>query len=63
MWVTDDVFHVPLHAVDPAFEIQPVLYRVMSIGVADGRVDIVFDVVILNGLIEDLITFLCKRHS
>ena len=62
VWVTDDIFHVPLYAIDPAFQIQPVLYRVMPIRIADGRVDIVLDVVILNGLIEDLITFLCKRH-
>ena len=60
MWVADEVLEMPLHGVNPALQVETVLYGVVIVGIADGRVNVVFDIIVLNGLVKDLITLLCK---
>ena len=55
MWVADDVFKMPLNGVYPAFEVQTVLNIVTVVGVVDGCVDVVLDVIVADGLVEDLV--------
>ena len=58
--VADDVFQVPLYGVYPAFQVETVVYRVTLKRVVDGRVDVVGDVIIVDGLVENFVAVLCK---
>ena len=60
MRVADEVLVVPLHGVDPALQIKPVLNRVAFVGVADRRVDIVLYMIVADGLVENLIAMFCE---
>jgi hypothetical protein len=50
--IADDIFQMPLHSVYPALQIEPVLYRVIVVRIADGRVDVVLDVIIAMALLK-----------
>ena len=55
VWIADDILEMPLNSVYPAFQIEPVLNGIAFVGVVDRRFDIIFDVIIDNSLIENLI--------
>ena len=57
-----DVLEMPLHGVNPALQIEPVLDGVALVWVADGRVDVVLFVVVAYGLPEDFVALLCESH-
>lgn len=60
--VAYDVLEMPLHGVYPALQIEPVLDLVTLVRVADGCLDVILDVVVADGLVEDGVTMLCERH-
>lgn len=55
MGIANQILKMPLYGIDPALQIEAVLYRVALVGVMDRRIDIVGDVIITNGLIENLV--------
>ena len=58
--VADDILKMPLHGVDPAFQIKACLYAPFIIRVADGCVNIVCQVIICYRPAENLIAKLGK---
>ena len=58
--VANDVFIVPLHGVDPAFQVEPVFYGITIIGVIDGCINVVFHVVVANSQVEDFVALFGK---
>ena len=60
--VADDVLEVPLHGVDPALQVEPVLDGVLRVGIIDGCVDIVLDVIVADDLPEDIVALFGKCH-
>ena len=58
--VANDVFVVPLHGVDPAFQVEPVFYGITIIGVIDGCINVVFHVVVANSQVEDFVALFGK---
>ena len=62
MWVADDILIMPLNGVDPTFQIQVELDAVPLIRIMNGGVYIICQMIVLNHLIEDFISVLCKWH-
>ena len=60
MGIANQILKMPLYGIDPALQIEAVLYRVALVGVMDRRIDIVGDVIITNGLIENLVAMCYK---
>ena len=60
VWVADDVLKMPLHGVNPAFQVQTVVDFIAIIGVVDRRVNVVDDVVVFDGLVKNNVAMSCK---
>ena len=60
--VAYDVLQMPLYGIYPALQIEVVLYGVTIIGVVDSGIYMIFQVVVSDDLIEDIIGLLCKSH-
>ena len=58
----NNVLEVPLHGVNPALQIEPVLNRIAVIGVVDGGIHRVLHVIVSDDHREDLVTLLSKSH-
>ena len=62
MRIADNILVMPLHGIDPALEIKAVLDGVFGIGIMDGRIDVICQMVVADCPIENLICLLGKRH-
>ena len=60
--IADDIFQVSLHGVNPALQIESVFDGVAVVGVADGGINVIGDVIVSDDLTEDLIALFGKRH-
>jgi hypothetical protein len=60
MRIADDILKVPLYGVNPALQIESVLNGITFVGIINGRFDIIFNVIVGNGLIENLVTLFCE---
>ncbi len=60
--VTYDVLIMPLYGIYPTLQIKAVLYGIPFVWIADGSIHIIRQMIIPDGLQEDVISLFCKGH-
>ena len=60
--IADDVLQMPLYGVNPAFQIEAVLYAALFIRIVDRSIYVVLQVIVANRLREDFVCFFSECH-
>ena len=60
MRITNNILIMPLHSINPTLEIETVLNAVLGIRILDGSIDVISEMIVIDGPFENLISLFCK---
>ena len=60
MWITNNILIMPLHSINPTLEIKIVLDAILGIRILNGGIDVISEMIVIDGPFENLISLFCK---